>query len=112
MYAILTSSVLYGTNKILRAVVLLFYSNFFQSSECDGKPNYLQLYWSIKGLIFDILWGLFLMFWWFIATAKAYWKQLSLFSGFIVAFLFFKNLGESMYDPPLFKPIFLKVVIQ
>ena len=52
------------------------------------------------------------MFWWFIATVKAYWKQLSWFSGFIVAFLFFKNLGESMYDPPLFKPIFLKVVIQ
>ena len=52
------------------------------------------------------------MFWWFIATTKAYWKQLSLFSGFIVAFLFFKNLGEFMYDPPLFKPIFLKVVIQ
>ena len=47
------------------------------------------------------------MFWWFNARVKAYWKQLSsLFSGFIVAFLFFNHSGESIYDLPLFKPVF------
>ena len=49
----------------------------------------------------------FPMFWWFNATVKAYWKQLSsLFFGFIVAFLFFNHSGESIYDPLLFKPTF------
>ena len=46
------------------------------------------------------------MFWWFNATVEAYWIQLSSFSGFIVAFLFFNHLGESMYDLPLVKPFF------
>ena len=64
------------------------------------KSISFQLYWSIKGLIFGILWRLFAMFWWFNATVKAYWKQLSsLFCGFIVAFLFFDHSGRSTYDP-------------
>ena len=47
------------------------------------------------------------MFWWFNATVKAYWKQLSsLFFGFIVAFLFFNHSWESIYDATLFKPLF------
>ena len=29
--------VLYGTKNILRAIVLLFCSNFFQSLKCDGS---------------------------------------------------------------------------
>ena len=102
MYASIIFPVLCGTNKILREVVLLFYSNFFQSFECDGKYISFQLYWSMKGLIFDILWRLF-----FNVLMKAYWKQLSsLFFGFIVAFLFFNHLGQSIYDPPLFKSFF------
>ena len=39
---------------------------------------------------------------------KAYWKKLSsLFFGFIVAFLLFNHLGESIYDDPiLFRLVF------
>ena len=41
---------LYGTNKISRAIVFLEQ----YAIECDGKSISFQLYWSIKGLIFDI----------------------------------------------------------
>ena len=105
--ASLIFSVLYGTN-------LLFSSKFFQSFEYDGKSISFQLYWSVKDLIFNILGGSSFMFWKFNATVKVYWKQLlSLFFGFIVAFLFFIHSGESIYDLPLFRLICnLKVVIQ
>ena len=77
------------------------------SFECDGKSISFQLYWLIKGLIFDILSGWLLICLWFNAMIKAYWKQLSsLFFGFIVVFLFFSYSGESIYDPLLFKLIF------
>ena len=47
---------------------------------------------------------MFLIFWWFNAAVTAYWKHLlSLFLEFIVAFLFFNHLGESIHDPPLFR---------
>ena len=59
LYASLVFLVLYGKNKILRAVFLLFCLKFFQSFEYDGKPISFQLYWSIKGSIFVILWGFF-----------------------------------------------------
>ena len=65
------------TNKILRAIDLLFGSNFFQSSLCDEKCIPFRSYWLIKDLIFDILWGFFWMLWQFNATVKAYCKQLS-----------------------------------
>ena len=74
-FVCVTFSVLCGTNKILRAIVLLFWSNFFQFFECDGKSISFQLYWSIKCLIFDIFWGVFAMLWWFNARINAYWKQ-------------------------------------
>ena len=64
---------------------LLFDSNVFQSFLYDEKANSFQLYWLIKDLIFDILSGWFVMWLWFNATVKAYWKHLSsflLFSGF------------------------------
>ena len=71
---------------VCKSYVLLSSSIFFQSFECDGESISVQLYWLIKGLIFDILLGFFPMFWWFNATVKAYWKQLSsLFFGFIIA---------------------------
>ena len=75
MYACLICLILYSTNKILRAIVLLFYLNFFQSFKCDGNSIPFQLYWSIKGLIFDILWGSFLILSWFNATVIAYLKH-------------------------------------
>ena len=91
LYASLIFLVFYGTNKILGAIVLLFCSRFFQPFECDGNSISFQLYWSIKGLFFDIFCGSFLLFWQFNATVKAYWKQLSsLLLGFIVLFLFFQ----------------------
>ena len=46
--------VLCGTYKILRAIVLLFYSTSFQPFIPAGKSVSLQLYWSIKGLIITV----------------------------------------------------------
>ena len=54
MYAGLICLVLSGTYDILRAIVLLFRSNFFQSLDCDGNFISFQLKVSIKGLIRDI----------------------------------------------------------
>ena len=57
-----------------------------------------------KDFIFDILSGWLLICSWFNATAIEYWKHLSsLFFGFIIVFLFFNQLWESVYDPPQFK---------
>ena len=72
LYASLISSVLYGTNKILRAIDL-FDSNFFQSfSYFSGKFIPFQSYWSIKGLRLDILSGWFLICLWLNAAIVAY----------------------------------------
>ena len=117
LHASLIVFVLCGTNKILRGMVLLFCSNFFQSISilffsnsslssfwCALISMSFQLYWLIKGLIFDILSGLFPMFWWFNATVIGYWKRLSsLFCGFIVAILFLNHSKDSMYDFLLYK---------
>ena len=90
MYANLILSVLCGTNKTLRAIILLFCSKYFHSFECDEISISFQLYLSIKGLIFDILSGWFLIYLWFNATVKACWKQLSsLFFEFIAALITF-----------------------
>ena len=63
LYANLIFSVLYGANKILRAIALLFNSIFFQSfEESSGKFISFQSNWLIKDLIFDIPWGIFSMF--------------------------------------------------
>ena len=59
-----------------------------------------------KGLRLDIHSGLYSIFLWFNAAVIGSLKHvLSLLFGVIVAFLFFIELGESMYDPPLFKLI-------
>ena len=94
-----------GTNNILRDNC--FVQTF--SSLLSVMENLIsfQLYLSIKGSIYDIFWLFFSMFWWFNATVKASWKQLSsLLFRFIVAFLFFNHSGESIYDLLLFKPTF------
>ena len=68
----------------------LLFSNFFQSSSSDGKFIPSQLYLFIKGLIFAIPCGPFLISWWFNATVKTYWKHLLSFllTRFIVAFFY------------------------
>lgn len=44
-----------GKHKILRGIILLFDSEQFQSFDTEGKLTFTQLYWSMQGLIFDIL---------------------------------------------------------
>ena len=87
--------------KILKAIVGLFFSNVFQSSIFDGYFIPFPLWLFIKGLIFDILCRFLLISSWFNTTVAAYWKHLSSsFFGFIVAFFFFIQSGESIYDSP------------
>ena len=57
---------------MLRAIDSLFDSNFFQSLPVDGKSMSFQLYWSIKGLILDTLWGSLLILPRFNVTLTAY----------------------------------------
>ena len=85
--------------KTLRVIATLFFSSYFQWSFSNGKFVTSQLYLFLEGLIFVVLCGFFLFF---NATVIAYWKHLSSFllMGFIVAFLFFIQSGESVYDPP------------
>ena len=91
-YACLIFLILLGTYIILRAIDLLFSSNFSQSFLWHRKSFSFQLYWSIKGLIFDIFSEWVLICSWFNAAVKACQKHLSsLFFGFIVFFLFFKS---------------------
>ena len=52
----------------------------------------------MKGSVFDIISEFFLSCSQFNATAIEYWRHLpSLFFGFVVAFLFFKQFGETIY---------------
>ena len=82
--------------KTLRAIVPLFFSDFFYSSFSDGKfiPSHLF----IKGLIFLIRCGSYLISSWFTATVTAYWKHLLylLLIGFIAAFCFLSS-KEKLY---------------
>ena len=89
--------------QLLRGIVRLFFSNFFQSSFSDGKfiPSYL--YFFIKGLIFVILSGFY--------SVTAYWKHLLSFllMRFIVAFCFLysqENLYMIHYNLDLFVDIY------
>ena len=61
LHACLITSVLWGTSRILRVIDLFSNLKFFESFLCDGKFISFQLYWSTKGLIFDILCGFFLI---------------------------------------------------
>ena len=66
-----------------------------------------ELYLLMKGLICNIISGWLLICLWFNATAIVYWKHFSsLLLRFIVCFLFFSHLKESIHDPPWFKLIF------
>ena len=84
--------------KTLRAIITLFFSNFFQSSFSDGKFIPSQFYSFIKGLNFVILCGSFVICSKFKTTTTAYSKQLLSFllMGFIVVFLILFN-QENLY---------------
>ena len=86
--------------------VLLFCSKFFQSFIPSGKSIPSQLYWLMKGLIFDILPGWFSMFSWFNATVIEYWKHLSLFSGFIELLFYLLPIQEILCMIFLFTGLF------
>ena len=93
----------------IESKIRLFLSNLFQSSFSDGKFIPSQLCLFIKDLISLILSECFPISSWFhdlmlllcYATVMLLlWKHLSSFlsMGFIVAFLFFIQSGESVYD--------------
>ena len=62
LYTILIFFVLCCTNDMLRAIILLFRSNFFQSLGPAGNSIPSQLYFLIQGFNFDILSGSFSIF--------------------------------------------------
>ena len=109
MYASLIFSVLYGTNKILRAIVLLFNSNFYQSFGCNGNTISFQSYWLIKGLISDILSGLFLFFVFFHYLMQWLNHIESNYRHYFVDFLllfYFSTIFENLYLIRLFPDLF------
>ena len=93
---------LYCTCKILRAIVSLFFSIFFQSFIPAGKSISTKLYWSVNDVIFVILSGWFRIFWWFNATITEYGKHAEhlVFFGFFIAFLFANHSGDLTYELP------------
>ena len=108
MYANLIFSVFCGTNKMLRAIILLFCSKYFQIFECDANFLSFQLYLSIKGLIFDIVFGWLLICLWFNATVKAYWKQLHHYFLDILLLFYFWTIQENLYMVRLFSKLFFE----
>ena len=93
---------LVGAERILRAISLLFLSNYSQSFIPAVKFMPFQLYLSIKCLIFDILSG-FQFLDDLMQQLLRIEKTLSLvFLGFIVAFLQDIHSGDFMYELHLF----------
>ena len=86
------------------ATAPLFFFNFFESSFSNGKYSFPVIIFIYKRFNFCYSFCIFFIFWWFNATVAVYWKHLLSFSllGFIVAFLFFIQSGESIYNPPWF----------
>ena len=78
---------------MLRAIDLLFDSNFFQSfTSCHGIFVSFQLYLFIKDLIFNIPSKGFVIFSAFNATVVSHWNHLSsLFFFFLLRFYFLSN---------------------
>ena len=88
------------TYNTLRIIVGLFFSIFSSHLTLVGHLFFFQLHLLMKGLIFNILCEPFPISSSFNATVAAYWKHLSSpLIGFVVAFLFFIQLGESIYNP-------------
>ena len=93
---------------MLRAIILLFCSKYFQIFECDANFLSFQLYLSIKGLIFDIVFGWLLICLWFNATVKAYWKQLHHYFLDILLLFYFWTIQENLYMVRLFSKLFFE----
>ena len=101
--------VLCGTNNILRAIALLFCSNFFQSIDISlslwraVKSISFQLYWLIKDSILIFFEGLFQYFDGLMPqlmhTKSIYY--LFCFYDLSLALLFLNHSGDSIYDLPL-----------
>ena len=85
----------------MRGIVWLILSFFlfFKSYSSDWKFILSQLYLFIKSLIFVIIFGFFPISSLFNSTVTTYGKHLLSFLliGFIVNFLFFIQLGKSIY---------------
>ena len=105
--ASLIFSVLYGTNKILRAIINF---NFFQSFEgSGGRFISFQLYLITKGLRLDVLSGLLLICLWLNAAIKhiesnyhhCYFQDLLLL-------FYFLPIQENLYIILLFLDLFFE----
>ena len=80
----------------------IIFLNFFPVIFSWWKMYFLPLIFIYKWFNFVVFCGFLFISFWFNATVPAYIKHLSTFllPGFIVAFLFFIQSGESIYDPP------------
>ena len=90
----------------------IVFSNVFQSSFPDGKFIPFQPHFFIKHLISDILCGSFFVSPWF--NCYSLWKHLLSFLliGFVVAFLFFIQSKEPIYDPLRLGFYFMTFIMQ
>ena len=109
LYASLIFSVLFGTDIKSNFFIVLFkpFPAFWVWWKVYFFPIILINERSNFGYSFRIF---FSMFWWFNATAKAYWKQLStLFFGLLLLF-YFSTIQENLYISASFQTSFLKVM--
>ena len=102
-YASLIFWLLYNTNKVLTAIELLFDWNFFPYFLCEKKSIPFQLYWSIKEIILDILYGSLAIF--LLIQLLQHIENIIIIFWIYCCSLIFNHLGESIYDPPRVKPI-------
>ena len=97
MYACLITLVLCSTNNISKDIVSFFRSNFFHSFKYGGKSIPFRLYWSIKALIFGILWVLFAMLWQFHAQLKHIENNYHHYFADLLLFFYFSTIQENLY---------------
>ena len=84
--------------KTSRAIVILLFSNFFQSTFSGGKFIPSQSYLFMNGLIFVILYRSFLISSWFNATVTVYWNICYHFYWWnLLFFLFFNQSGKAIW---------------
>ena len=98
--------------KTLKAILTFFFSSFVQLSFSNEKFIYFQLDLFIKGLVFVILSGCFLIWSRFNVTVAVYWKCLLSFLliGLVSVFLFIRKSMYNLYiihhDSDLFYDIY------
>ena len=100
--------------KTLKAILTFFFSSFVQLSFSNEKFISFQLDLFIKGLVFVILSGCFLIWSRFNVTVAVYWKCLLSFLliGLVSVFLFIRKSMYNLYiihhDSDLFYEIFIQ----